>query len=205
MVAEKWDLKLDVAKLVGQLESQILPLAPVRQTEVVDGWSVYSSDGSYQDGWTSGHHFFDQNPMLSIEEYGAAAQAIGLKESRQYRQPTNLCTGYLEEVMKRIEGYGLQPARARIIRLKAKSRTDLHRDSPVDTYAVRLHIPIITNRSCFFKCEDGLTHLAADGSGYFVRVNRLYQFINQGEQDRYHLVMSVIDQKGVSQFHQYIG
>lgn len=129
--------------------------------------------------------------------------AIGVKRSHAYVQPTELCTGYFNEMISSIRDAGLNPMRARVAMLKAQS-TDLpHRDAADNEYAVRLHIPLITNEKCFFACDEGSTHLPAEGDAFLLRVNRMHQVSNGGDTDRFHIAMSVRDTKGISTFHRY--
>jgi hypothetical protein len=122
----------------------------------------------------------------------------------EHKNPTPICTGYLAEVMQKIMNLSLEPCRARISLLKAQGETSWHIDSQPGTYAVRLHIPIVTNEKAKFCTEsEGAAHLPEDGSAYLLRVDRFHQAINHGAEDRYHLIMQVWDRDGISRFHQY--
>lgn len=194
------NVKFDVAKLTTHLHNHVLTLPPVMQSQHFGGWSVLSSDGSYLDGWHQAHKCYREEQGKTIFDLDKAAQ-IGLKKTVEYRHPTEICTGYLLEVIEQIRALGLHPSRARISVLRPRSKSSYHRDGQPDEYAVRLHIPIVTNEQCIFHCEQGDAHLPADGSAYFLRVNRMHQVFNHSDFDRYHLIMNVYDLNGVSKHH----
>lgn len=200
MIFEKWPMELDVFKLQEHLEKYVLPKEISRQSESFGGWSVLSGNGEITDGWQKGH-------LLLTEESTEAEKAfvrnqIKLKFS-EYKIETEICTGYLQYVIERIRSSGLSPYRARIICLSAKGSSSWHSDDQPNRYAVRLHIPIITNEFCFFETRKEREHIPADGSGYFVYVNREHRVVNDGNQNRYHLVVDVKDVQQVSKFHRF--
>lgn len=166
------------------------------------GWSVLSSNGSYADGWASGERAFHRDfmPGASIEE---KLLALGVKASSAYKEATEICHGYLAEVIRVIREAGLEPRRARLSLLKGQGRSTYHRDGPDDQYVVRLHIPIMTNEKCLFNCEEGSVHLPASGAAYLLRVNRMHRVTNESDEDRIHLIMSVQDTQGISKHHRF--
>ena len=201
MIFEELPLHFDIEKLRSHFRESVLPLSPHMVGNFFGGWSVLSSTGSYLDGWVSGERAFrsDFMPGASFEEKLAA---LGVKSPGEYSQPTEVCTGYLKEVIDTIRSAGFQPTRARLSLLKAHGQSTLHRDGPDSAHVVRLHVPIVTNEKCFFSCDEGTAHLAANGCSYILRVNRMHQVINSGDEDRIHLIMSVRDTMGVSKFHR---
>lgn len=201
MIFEKIDLKFDVERLRDQLVSSIFPLPPHMESESFGGWSVLSSNGSYLDGWKGAEAFKkDFMPGATIDEKLAA---IGAKRSSAYTHATEICQGYLAEVIETIRAVGLTPMRARISMLKANGKSTIHRDAQDHEYAVRLHVPLITNEKCFFKTEEGAVHLPASGEAFLLRVNRWHQVTNESDSDRIHLIMSVLDKNGFSKFHRF--
>ena len=201
MIFEELPLQFDVKKLRSHLREFVVPLSPHMVGKFFGGWSVLSSNGSYLDGWVSGERAFQPEfmPGSSVKE---KLSVLGVKTAAEYCQPTEICTGYLREVVDTVRDAGFEPSRARLSLLKAHGQSTLHRDGPDSAYIVRLHVPIITNEHCFFNCDDGSAHLHATGGSYLLRVNRMHQVVNSGEKDRIHLIMSVRDTKGVSQFHR---
>lgn len=199
MIAEKWDLKLDIEKLRDFLLQNVLDKEITKQTEAFGGWSVLSSDGDFRDGWQQGHLLF--RPGVR-EEVKRQIKAQLKKSITEYTYETEICKGYMREVIEIIRNSGLSPHRARVIRLSAGMACSWHRDAPDNIYSVRLHVPIVTNEGCFFETRYGREHLPADGSAYFLYVNNEHRVVNEGDKDRFHLVMDVKDTTGVSQFHR---
>lgn len=200
MIFEKLNFGFDIKQLVSHLETNVFPLPRV-QAKSLAGWSVLSSNGSYTDGWHSASAEMRAN--MSPQEITAIAEASGGKANTQYKHPTEICTGYLAEVMKIIAQKGFHPLRARISCLPPGRETTWHRDAPENIYCGRLHIPLITNPNCFFETREGAAHLPADGSIYFLMVNCEHRAYNHGSSDRYHLIMDAVDSKGITKFHSF--
>lgn len=202
MISEKIVLNLDLKKLQAHLEWVQKNYIPVMVGNHFGGWSVYSSDGDYRDGWARGEQAYSNDFMPGatlLEKF----KALNIKKSTAYCHETEVCTGYLKEVMDQIKAMGLEPRRARLTLLKAQGQSSLHSDAPPEVYSVRLHIPIISNPECFFICDEGQEHFAASGEyGHLIFVNRLHQVVNKGTTDRVHLIMDVTDSSNVSQYHR---
>lgn len=202
MIYEKLNIKVDVQALRDHLQNTILCYPAVDQSKDFGGWSILSSDGTYTDGWVQGHSCFEEvDGKLKFDHQ--KAKALGLKSIEKYDRPTEICTGYMAEVIDTIKAMKLYPCRARISRLSAMGQSSLHRDGGDNDYAVRLHIPIITNPLATFECDSGKVHMPADGSVYVLRVNRLHQVINKGSDDRYHLIMNIFDFYGSTRYHRW--
>jgi hypothetical protein len=215
-IFETWNTRFDIERLRKHLEEHVLPLEIVSQSSSFGGWSVTSRSGSYQDGWYQGHLVLEQQ-NLSPDEKSRILVENGIYRGGQYL-PTEICHGYLAEVLKTIEDQGLKPERVRIIRLRAEGRSSWHRDAPDEHYAVRLHIPIVTNSGCFFEVSPAgvppyegedherqvkRAHLPADGSAYFLWVNRVHRVVNLGSEHRYHIVMNIRDEGGFTKHHKF--
>jgi hypothetical protein len=203
VIYEKWDTRFDIKKLREHLEKHILLLESVQQSPAFGGWSVLSSTGEYKDGWLKGHTVVTSD--ISKADLGEKLKAVGFTEIENYKHPTEICSGYLKEVAEFLLSSGLNPRRMRVIRLTKGLSSIWHRDGPDNRYFVRLHVPIITNDGCIFETEEGSAHLQADGSSYFLKVNRMHRVSNSGDADRFHLVMDVWDTNGVSQHHRFDG
>ena len=203
MIYEELPFQFDVEKLQEHVRESVLSFPPHMVGKFFGGWSVLSSNGSYLDGWGSGERIYDPTfmPGSTMEEKLAT---VGIKPSSAYVKPTEVCHGYLQEIIDQIRDANLYPVRARLSVLKANGKSSLHRDGNDDEYHVRLHIPIITNPSCTFDCDEGSAHLPANGRAYLLRVNRMHQVFNGGGEDRIHLIMSVRDTAGVSKHHRYV-
>lgn len=201
MVYELWSETFPVEALQEHLKRHVFSLDPIYQSKAFGGWSVLSSNGSYQDGWHMGHQLYV--PGLNQEDVLKNLKASGMKPGSEYVLPTEICQGPMLEVIDKIRSFGLDPRRARVIQLTPGLSSSWHRDAPDHLYAVRLHIPIFTNEGCFFETETERAHLPADGHGYFLYVNRVHRVVNHGTTYRYHLVVDVIDHRGITQFHRY--
>lgn len=196
MFFEQWNTQFDIEKLRSQLSQITNQWKPVLQSAAFGGWSVLSSNGSYTDGWHRGFVGLDQK--MSLEDFRNQTQKNNGLHSDQYCHPTEICNGYLKEIIDYIGSKNLRPSRARIIRLEPHSACAWHRDAPDGIYSVRLHVPIVTNPNAFFETENAQVHFPADGNSYFISVDRMHRVVNHGEEPRFHLVMNVTDWDGVS-------
>lgn len=202
VIFERIDLGVSVGSLRTYVEQVVIPLQPQMQSHGFGGWSVLSSNGDYRDGWVEGHRCLKEvNGEVTVDL--EVAKELSLQPTGVFKVPTEICQGYMIEVLRRVSEIGLIYRRARISLLRANSESSWHRDALPEVYAVRLHIPIITNDKCVFKTETEQEFIPADGAGYLVRVNRLHQVVNQSDQDRYHLIMDVIDDNEVSKRHRW--
>ncbi len=202
MIYEKMPFTYDVNKLKAHLVNFVLPLPKESQSSNFGGWSVTSSNGDYKDGWFQGQNIIAKHKTGDIKTIAEELKKLSIPLPKDYNKPTEICHGYLAEVVNDVAKKGLRPGRVRIICLQAEGVSSWHQDMPSQYYGVRLHIPIETNEGCFFESEEGFAHLAADGSAYLLRVNRLHRVVNRGQSHRYHLVMDVYDTSGVSNYHQ---
>lgn len=199
MISEKWDVHFNVQQLKEHFYREVIDKEITRQSSAFGGWSILSSNGDYRDGWHGGHKLLD--PQISEVEKQELKKNLS-KKSFSFSKETAICTGYLKEVIDMVRDYKLQPRRARIISLKAGTSCVWHRDTEEKIYAVRLHVPIITNPACFFETRTEREHLAADGSAYFIYVNREHRVVNNGTEDRMHLVMDITDEHQVTKYHR---
>lgn len=143
------------------------------------GWAVTSRDGSLDDG----------------VRHIAAREAVAI--AARGARPTEICAGYLAEVMHRLLALGIAPFRARLMLLESEgAQMPFHRDATRQAW--RLHIPVFTNPDCRFEWrrEDGSTacvHLAADGSAWLVRVDVAHRALNRSlrPSSRVHLLMGL--------------
>lgn len=209
MIFEELSFQFDIEKLQSHFRENVLPLQPHMIGSFFGGWSVLSSNGSYLDGWASGEKLYEPNFMPNHTPQERAA-AIGIKPSTSYIVPTEVCTGYLAEVIQTIQAAGLKPCRARLSLLKAGGQSKKHQDAKSGQYAVRLHVPIITNSGCTFEVFDEeplgapkAAHLAANGRAYALKVDRMHQIFNRGDSDRVHLIMDIRDEIGFTKFHRF--
>jgi hypothetical protein len=207
MVYEKLEgFQVDVQELQNHFYTVVAVNPPVMQCPAFGGWSIQSGNGSYKDGWAMGHRAYDRDPVTGKDVFNAErARSMGLLPTEEYKVRTEICTGYLAEVMDRIEGLKLHPRRARFTVLTAQQHSARHRDAADDEYAIRLHIPIISNEACVFATDEAEAHMPADGSAYIVAVNRMHQIFNRSDFDRVHIIMNVWDTTGTTKHHRKPG
>lgn len=187
MVFERLSFTYNIQKLQGFLTDTVMsigdPVCPIEPG--FGGWSITSQTGSWQDGWR--------------KENEAVLDPI------TYSKPTELCIGYMKEVLDDIKSKGLQPTKVRINNLPPYSKSTVHRDYPANNFRARLHIPLLTNEQCCHiiynnnDVEQTRIHMAANGSVYMFWANLKHQYINKSNENRYHVVMDVIDTKGITE------
>ena len=174
------DVHIDIDRLRAHFHSVVEPTAAVPYKDNrVDyiGWAVTSRDGSTTDGVRR------IDPKLGSGKRGMEKTAI--------------CSGYLSDVMDRLEATQLKPYRARMMKLESEGiEMPLHTDATTETW--RLHIPLITNENSFFEWERengeiASVHLPADGSAWLVRVDVKHRAVNRSSQasERVHLLMGL--------------
>ncbi|GAB1584237.1 aspartyl/asparaginyl beta-hydroxylase domain-containing protein [Phyllobacterium phragmitis] len=173
--------QIDIEFLRNHFEEYVrrLPSVQCRDSRIdYAGWAVTSRDGSTEDGIVR---------RITLNE-GDVSRGV---------TPTNICCGYLAEVMEELQYYGIEPFRARIMQLESEG-DEMPMHSDADHEAWRLHIPIITNPDCFFEwqLEDGnieSVHLPADGSAWLVRVDIMHRAVNRSKESapRVHLLMGL--------------
>ncbi|GAB1584236.1 hypothetical protein [Phyllobacterium phragmitis] len=180
MFARLANFNIDVEKLKENFENTVkkFPFIEYRDNRVdYVGWAVTSRDGTAEDGVR----------RISTKMPGGARGII----------PTDICQGYLAEVMDELNDYGIKPYRARIMQLESEGdEMPWHTDA--DREAWRLHVPIITNPNSFFEWQraDGSiesVHLPADGSAWLVRVDVMHRAVNRSKEpaNRVHLLMGL--------------
>jgi hypothetical protein len=176
--------KADVEALQQFYTTRVMPIKPTpyhdNGADYV-GWSVTSRDGTVTDG------------VKQVRLSSSGQQRIG-----EATQPTALCDGPVRKAIDDLYLLGLDPFRVRIMSMSdSNEKMTFHKDANREGW--RLHVPIITNSSCFFEWklekEDKprRVHLPADGRAWFVRVDVQHRAVNcaVGCGDRVHLLMSL--------------
>lgn len=203
IVSERIDLAIDNASLFESIKPLLMKLPPVVRSAAISGWAIQATNGSYQDGWS--HDFCPYNgpgnsgPMWIPEtDYESALSPI-----QNYVLETEIQSAEIKSLLYRLSELGLQPRKARIIKLSKNSSSQWHIDGSARFYQVRLHIPLLTNDKCFFETEEGRIHMAMNGGAYLVHINKKHRIINDGDEDRYHFVVNIWDTKHISDHHKY--
>ncbi len=199
---EKIHIPFDHQQLCKEFIASTRTLPPVMMGKHFGGWSVTASTASYSDGWVQ------ELPPSSVEAKTIAEVRennlkLNFKGPQYYRTPTELCTGEIKKVIDFLSTEDYFPCRARYTVLKAGCSLPFHRDYPEWLYGVRLHIPIITNKSCFFEYAQEKRHLAADGSAYLLKINMIHRVINEGDKERVHFICDFFDLKQKTQFNKF--
>lgn len=200
---ESIKLNLPVNELVQDL-NQIKIAFPIAQRRPhYGGWTLQSTNGSYQDGWGMELVPFNGPHNLSPSWTPLSEDEKSLKDAQSFSQLSDACTETFKKVIQKLENLGLHPRRTRIIYLAPGSTLQWHQDGLPEHYQVRLHVPLITNPDCYFETEVGRYHMPADGNSYLVHINRFHRAKNDGMTGRYHLVSYVWDTQHASQHHRY--
>lgn len=78
--------------------------------------------------------------------------------------------------------------RTRIMVMRPKTAYSVHSDS-----SPRIHLPVTTNKHCFFIFKDPaeLIHMPAAGSSYAVDTRETHSFMNGGDDIRIHIVSAI--------------
>ena len=75
--------------------------------------------------------------------------------------------------------------RTRVMRLLPNTCYTYHTD-----FTKRIHIPLITNDSCFLILKDQLSRYPANGNYYVIDTTKKHTFVNASHDDRIHIVGS---------------
>ena len=187
MVFERLTFSYNIQKLQDFLSNTVIPIGdPICPIELgFGGWSITSRDGTWQDGWRKSNETVDAPHIYNV--------------------PTELYIDYMKDVIEDINSKGLQPVKVRINNLPPHSKSSVHRDYPANDFRARLHIPLLTNEKCCHilynnsGVEQVRTHMAADGSVYMFWANVKHQYINESDENRYHIIMDVTDTLGITE------
>lgn len=203
MIAEKIFAQYNIAEILESIAPLMEKYKPVQRSRAVGGWALQSTNGSYTDGWTMDFCPYNGPNNIGPTWTPKNDNEENMNSIQSFIKDTELSTEPIKNLLKKITELGLNPRRARIIKLASNSSADWHIDGSKKFYQVRLHIPLITNEKCFFETEGGQYHMAADGSFYFVHINRRHRIFNTGDTDRLHFVTHVWDKKKITAHHQY--
>ena len=200
---EVFPFDVDHAKLRACFEKEVLPRPMIERSPAFGGWSILSNDGTYQNGMDLSYIGHNGPGNKGPSWFPKKPEHEGCLTVQDFDKPTEICTGYIGEIVQRLQDLGFHPRRGRIFRLRARSETIWHVDAPSTSYACRFHIPIITNPHCTLHYEDESFHMAPDGNAYLIDVSRKHMIQNRSDEHRYHLVIAVWDLRGITRFHKY--
>ncbi len=204
VIAEKLNLVIDLQGLLIALEPLMLAHPPIQRSKAIGGWTIQSTNQSYTDGFSNEFCPYNgpnnKNPSWNPRNDSER----GLPPIQEYKHPTELSCEPVLELIRKLEGLGFYPRKARILKLTAGAESVWHTDGSKKYYQVRLHVPLITNSGCLFETDHGKIHMPADGSAYLVKINQNHRVINHGPKDRFHIVMNVWDTKHFSEYNRFI-
>ena len=96
---------------------------------------------------------------------------------------------YLKDVYDELSNH-YTLGRVRLLLKQPRSTLSWHRDPQP-----HLHIPIVTNPGCIMVIDDVAKHMPADGSVWVTNNEKYHNFFNGGEENRVHIVASILDYK----------
>lgn len=202
LFAEIPNFRVDIDKLQQHMYDVVLKYPPyvitrpdVHPSIEFGGWSVTSSTGDVYDGWQV-HSGFKDGKFNHITAYKS-----GFRPRWLHTKKTQICTGYMNELVDTVTDMGFHPCSIRIWMSNPKKSVGMHTDGPSNRYCARLHVPIITNddaiHTWYPEPDDVTIHMPADGRAYLFRTNINHTVHNNGDTPRYHLIFEVWYTKGV--------
>lgn len=181
---EKIDIGMDIDtdEMENQLKSIKEKYSPVGDYSVLTGYGLVSSNGKWDDGM----------------DYG--------RNSCDYDKHTELHTGYMCQITRKLMALGLYPRRVRLSRLTPGAISEWHRDVSDDSYYfIRLHIPFITSPECMYgyrfeesKDEPKYIHMQK-GEVYIIDASIEHKIINVSKEERWHYMADVYDTNGITE------
>jgi hypothetical protein len=207
-------INFDYDKLLADVKKYVLPLGQqVIQGEEYEtpayhgfgGWSLLSRTGDWKDGWD----YFQNDEGKEMELFFPkndnnykTLKFFGIAMSTEHDKPTQGYQGEIAKVLDHIRDLGFYPSRARITCLKAGSKSLVHKDSDLNEYMARIHIPLITNPKCVF-IQNGRHLYMEPKTAWMIWVNDWHQIRNDSDEDRYHLIMDAYDTKKITKGFHY--
>lgn len=203
-MVEKIPSPFVVEKIFASIQPLIQRYPAIHRSAGLGGWALQSTSRSYQDGWLKSDYCPYNGPKnqgphwIPKDEMEAKLRPI-----QQFILPTEFSNPELMHVLAVLDQWGLNPRRARIIKLMPGTTDQWHQDGVDRYYQARVHLPLFTNSDCAFETADGKFHMAADNSLYFIHINRPHRVYNLGTTPRYHIVAHIWDQMEFTQHHRY--
>jgi len=172
-------LNFDISKLQEALD-QTLKTIPYKGNAVncISLTRIPGDEGSDLRGiyWT--------RPTSSGEE---EQRERYVDESKYTEFHPKLIDSYFYEIYKELCKH-YEIGRVRVLKLLPRSTLSWHRDPEA-----RIHIPITTNPGSILIVDNFATNLPADGSAYFMNTRKYHTAINGGEENRVHIVATVLN------------
>lgn len=202
-MVEKIPSPFNVEKIFASIQPLMEKYPAVHRAPGLGGWAIQSTNGSYVDGWSKEYCPYNGPQNRSPHWNPSDPREKILRPIQDFILPTEFSCPELTSLVTQLEDWGLNPRRARIIKVLPGYEDHWHQDGVDRYYQARVHLPLYTNSDCAFVTKEGPYHMAADNSFYFVHINRPHTFYNRGTTNRYHFVCHIWDQKQFTQFHNY--
>ena len=191
---KKIDIKVDVEKLLSVVNTNKDKFDEYRDylNKGCDTFSTHCNDAYVQVPITT---FKDEGYLIPNNITGRGAEG----DERNYQTLVDWAKGtYIEEVLNSFKS---KATRTRLIIMKPKGFILPHIDYNT-SYGVRYHIPLQTNKWSYIGIqrkdeEPEIKHLPADGSVWFINQGWKHSAWNFGEEDRIHLIISVMGQDDI--------
>jgi hypothetical protein len=164
------------------------------------GWSVQSNTGQYTDGWVNGSSYMLIGTNGEIKFNEKAATAAGYYPSKFHTEFTNIANDDLKSCINQLDDLGLVPCRARLTQLPPGGESNWHTDGGPTDKIIRMHFVFDTNPDCFFIHKFGKFHMEKNNV-YLININYHHMIVNLGNTPRTHMIVDVVDTKGISKVH----
>lgn len=202
----KTSYRVDLKRLREFFHNEVKPLDKIYQGAKTwhGGWSVQSNSGDIYDGWQPGGSLVKRNEAGNFEIDPEARKAM-FPDGNEFRTPTALYKGIMEEMLMELESGGFVPKRTRFAELEPGGRDGWHKDGIKGPFW-RGHIAVETNPDCLFWWSDNnrkqtiSRHIPADGHLYMLRIDTFHRITNLGSTDRTHILVDPKNNLRNSQF-----
>lgn len=175
-IFERFNTSFDVPQLLATHQSIVTAIRPMvkDQNERYEGYSLQSDDERDQD-------------FGSLNQTRVHADDHSYVEIKKFffHKKRNLWGDRFSSVFQKFP-FSLYQGRVLIARPQCK--IPMHNDG---LYRLTMHVPLQTNKGCYFEINGHLAHLPADGSTYILNTRLPHNFLNAGTEDRIHLVFSL--------------
>ncbi|NUN05027.1 MAG: aspartyl/asparaginyl beta-hydroxylase domain-containing protein [Bdellovibrio sp.] len=175
-VCERIDTGFDIASLVSihaEISKSILPIQK-------DNNAKYSGYGLQSDDVDDVYYGSLQQTRVHAKDHSY----IEIKKFSFHEKRNSLG----EKFATVFEKFPFSLFQGRVLITQPGCQIPQHNDGK---FRLTLHVPILTNSQCLFDIGGERIHLPADGSSYILNTRSEHSFVNNGTDDRVHLVFSL--------------
>ena len=180
------NLKFDIDKLRADLNS-VLKKKKFNTLGIKNFGAISLNQVPGDKGSIEGHNVRGTYWTIPDEKGKEVKRDKAIDESKYTEIVSEFKGTYFEEVYNTLRKH-FKLGRVRILLKEPRSTLSWHRDPEP-----RLHIPIITNPGARMCVDTDVYHMPADGSVYLTNNTKYHNAFNGGEEDRIHLVATVLD------------